>query len=168
MKYSDADAHTLFVKSELRPIMRWTNEARNYSLWLLERPPFTFPLVTIPVIAGADNAPTIRTPTTKDFSHLTPVQKLLHADNPYPFGIPSLSDWRIMWKAWDTITLKMIPSTLLFKKPIDLRHICLFYLGHIPTFLDIFLSRFLGEPHTEPEFFKDIFEVCYFTLINSF
>lgn len=64
-----------------------------------------------------------------------------------------------MWKAWDSITLGMIPRSMLFTKPIDLRHICLFYLGHIPTFLDIHLSRLLKEPHTEPENFKNIFEV---------
>ncbi|KDN51927.1 hypothetical protein RSAG8_00478, partial [Rhizoctonia solani AG-8 WAC10335] len=43
-------------------------------------------------------------------------------------------------------------------RPIDLRHKCLFYLGHIPTFLDIHLTRVLGEKHTEPEHFKNIFE----------
>ncbi len=48
----------------------------------------------------------------------------------------------------------MIPPSMLYQKPIDLRHICLFYLGHIPTFLDIHLSRLLEEPHTEPEGFK--------------
>jgi hypothetical protein len=144
--------------------MRWTNEARDYSLWLLERPPFTFPLVSTPTVAvSGDAVPITRTSTAQDFSQLTPAQKLLHADRPYPFGIPALSDWRTMWKAWDTITLGMIPPTLLFKKPIDLRHICLFYLGHIPTFLDIFLSRFLNEPHSEPEFFKNIFEVSCMT-----
>lgn len=48
----------------------------------------------------------------------------------------------------------MIPTSMLHEKPINLRHICLFYLGHIPTFLDIHLSRFLNEPHTEPEEYK--------------
>ena len=48
----------------------------------------------------------------------------------------------------------MIPPSMLFQKPIDLRHICLFYLGHIPTFLDIHLSRLLQEPNSEPEEFK--------------
>ena len=43
---------------------------------------------------------------------------------------------------------------MLFEKPIDLRHICLFYIGHIPAFLDIHLSNLLGEPNTEPEYFK--------------
>ena len=59
-----------------------------------------------------------------------------------------------MWAAWDFINRKMIPPSMLFQKPIDLRHICLFYQGHIPTFLDIHLSRLLQEPHTEPENFK--------------
>ncbi len=48
----------------------------------------------------------------------------------------------------------MIPDSMLFEKPIDLRHICLFYTGHIPAFLDIHLSNLLGEPNTEPEYFK--------------
>lgn len=70
------------------------------------------------------------------------------------FGVPSMRDWQDMWNAWDFVTLRMIPSSMLFEKPIDLRHICLFYLGHIPTFLDIHLSRLLQEPHTQPEAFK--------------
>lgn len=49
------------------------------------------------------------------------------------FGIPSLEEYKALWKVWDEITLGMIPKEMLFVKPIDLRHICLFYLGHIPT-----------------------------------
>lgn len=75
------------------------------------------------------------------------------------FGVPSVQDWENLWSAWYFITRRMIPPSMLFQKPIDLRHICLFYLGHIPTFLDIHLSRLLEEPHTEPEEFKYIFEV---------
>lgn len=52
----------------------------------------------------------------------------------------------------------MIPPSMIYQKLIDLRHICLFYLGHIPTFLDIYLSRLMQEPHTEPIEFKYIFE----------
>ncbi|TDL22187.1 DUF323 domain-containing protein [Rickenella mellea] len=128
-KYSDEDAYTMFAAGELRPIMRWTDSAKQYSLWLLERPAFVFP----PRVAAGTESDTL-------------------------FGVPTLSDFEIMWKAWDTITLGMIPRTMLFTKPIDLRHICLFYLGHIPTFLDIHLSRLLEEPHTEPDEYKFIFE----------
>lgn len=59
-----------------------------------------------------------------------------------------------MWAAWDFITREMIPPSMLFQKPIDLRHICLFYCGHIPTFLSIHLARLLKEPDTEPIEFK--------------
>lgn len=90
------------------------------------------------------------------------------------FSVPSLMDWENVWDLWDFITTRMIPPSMLNDKPIDLRHICLFYLGHIPTFLDIHLSRLLEEPHSEPEKFKYIFEVrahlsqaCWVFLISS-
>lgn len=49
------------------------------------------------------------------------------------YGIPTIEEFRETWKAWDLVTLGMMPSHLLHVKPIDLRHKCLFYLGHIPT-----------------------------------
>lgn len=73
-----------------------------------------------------------------------------------------MREWQELWKAWDFVTLRMIPSSMLFEKPIDLRHICLFYFGHIPTFLDVFLSRALQEPHTQPEEFKVGFSIALF------
>lgn len=50
-----------------------------------------------------------------------------------PFGVPTPADWRTLWAAWDLVTLGMIPPAMLHQKPIDLRHKCLFYIGHIPT-----------------------------------
>ncbi len=50
-----------------------------------------------------------------------------------PANIPTLDEWRTLWKIWDLVTLKMIPQHMLHQKPIDLRHKCLFYIGHIPT-----------------------------------
>ncbi|KAI6115978.1 hypothetical protein F5141DRAFT_1187370 [Pisolithus sp. B1] len=47
---------------------------------------------------------------------------------------------------------------MLHRKPTDLRHKCLFYIGHIPTFLDMFMSRALHEPNTEPKNFTLIFD----------
>jgi hypothetical protein len=116
----------LFTNANLRPIQRWMDPTSRYSLWLLERPPFMFPLLKSPDGVAASTA----------------------------FSVPSLVEWETLWSAWDTITMGMISPELLYEKPIDLRHICLFYLGHIPTFLDIHLSRLLGEPHTEPENFQ--------------
>ena len=98
----------------------------RYSLWLLERPPFIFPLLKSPDAVSSSN----------------------------PFSVPSLAEWETMWSTWDVVTMGMISPHLLYEKPIDLRHICLFYLGHIPAFLDIHLSRLFNEPHTKPEYFK--------------
>ncbi|KAF8636197.1 hypothetical protein AX17_003685 [Amanita inopinata Kibby_2008] len=141
IKFSDSDAYSLFLEGNLRPVHRWSDEKSLYSLWLLERPAFLFPLLKSP-FARSRNGELV--PKTR-FSST-------------PFGVPSPEDWDALWALWDTITLQMIPPSMLYQKPIDLRHICLFYLGHIPAFLDIHLSRLLWEKHTEPEYFKDLFE----------
>ncbi|OSX56507.1 hypothetical protein POSPLADRAFT_1186655 [Postia placenta MAD-698-R-SB12] len=140
-KYSECDAYSLFAEASLRPIQRWTDSTSKYSLWLLERPSFMFPLLKTP--ASAEEVSSV-------------VRKSESANT--PFGMPTIEEWKDMWAAWDFITQRMIPQSMLFQKPIDLRHICLFYLGHIPTFLSIHLSRLLAEPDTEPIEFKYIFE----------
>ncbi|KAH8115420.1 C-type lectin protein [Phellopilus nigrolimitatus] len=101
------------------------------SLYLLERAPFSF-------------------------SSLTPISPSAGAVN--PFGPPTREEWRTLWAAWDLVTLGMIPPEMLHQKPIDLRHKCLFYIGHIPTFNDILLSHLFNEPYTEPKNFTQIFE----------
>jgi formylglycine-generating enzyme required for sulfatase activity len=78
----------------------------------------------------------------------------IYAANP----VPSLLDWEQLWAAWDDVTLKMIPKEELLSKPIKLRNVCLFYIGHIPTFLDIHLTRATAGSPTEPAFFQRIFE----------
>jgi len=52
----------------------------------------------------------------------------------------------------------MIPEDDLLSKPINLRNACIFYLGHIPTFLDIHLARATDGKATEPASFWQIFE----------
>ncbi|KAH9819961.1 histidine-specific methyltransferase [Melampsora americana] len=73
-------------------------------------------------------------------------------------NMPSMHEWDELWSAWDLVTMGIIPQNLLHTKPIDLRHICLFYLGHIPVFSDIHLSRYFNEPYSEPKEFSEIFE----------
>ena len=51
----------------------------------------------------------------------------------------------------------MIPNDELLNKPIKLRNACIFYLGHIPTFLDIQLNKATGEAILNPEYVR-IFE----------
>lgn len=60
--------------------------------------------------------------------------------------------------AWDTVTRSMLPDEELFDKPIELRNECIFYLGHIPAFLDIQLTKTTKDPPTEPAAYHSIFE----------
>ncbi|KAM5531301.1 hypothetical protein V8D89_015016 [Ganoderma adspersum] len=133
-KFSERDAYTVFADANLRPVHRWTDSSSQYSLWLLERPKFSFPLLKTQ--SSLDSTTVARS----------------------PFSLPTVEEWRDMWAVWDFVTRQMIPPSMLYEKPIDLRHICLFYCGHIPAFLSIHLSKLLQEPDTEPVEFKYIFE----------
>lgn len=72
--------------------------------------------------------------------------------------VPTLAEWRELWKAWDAATRHMIPEDELLSKPINLRNACVFYLGHIPTFLDIHMARATDGKPTDPAYFWQIFE----------
>ncbi|KAI9797452.1 MAG: hypothetical protein M1833_005492 [Piccolia ochrophora] len=72
--------------------------------------------------------------------------------------VPSLQEWTAIWAMWDTVTQGMVPQGELFSKPIKLRNACIFYLGHIPTFLDMHLTRATNEASTPPEHYPLIFE----------
>jgi hypothetical protein len=72
--------------------------------------------------------------------------------------VPTRKDWKGLWTVWDLITQNMIPRTELNEKPIKLRNACIFYLGHIPTFIDIQLEKATKQPRCEPAYFKEIFE----------
>lgn len=52
----------------------------------------------------------------------------------------------------------MVPKEELLSKPIKLRNAVIFYLGHIPTFLDIHLTRATDGKPNEPASYQRIFE----------
>ncbi|KAH0547717.1 hypothetical protein FGG08_000207 [Glutinoglossum americanum] len=72
--------------------------------------------------------------------------------------VPNLSEWENLWAAWTAVSMDMVPQEELFSKPIKLRNACIFYLGHIPTFLDIHLTRATTGKSTEPSYYTQIFE----------
>jgi hypothetical protein len=72
--------------------------------------------------------------------------------------LPTLHDWAALWATWDAISQRMLPGDELAGKPIKLRNACIFYLGHIPGFLDIQLCKAAGTPATEPAGYHAIFE----------
>lgn len=71
---------------------------------------------------------------------------------------PTLEEFQRLWAVWDLVTQHMIPEEGLLSKPINLRNCYIFYLGHIPTFLDIHLTRATEAPGTEPTSYRNIFE----------
>ena len=73
-------------------------------------------------------------------------------------AVPSISEFEQLWSAWDIVTQRMIPREAMLSKPIKLRNCCIFYLGHIPTFLDIQLTKATGSDPTEPRSHARIFE----------
>lgn len=72
--------------------------------------------------------------------------------------VPSFQEFQQLWASWDTVILQMIPADQLLSVPIKLRNCFLFYMGHIPTFLDIHVARAIQGPPTKPSSFRDIFE----------
>jgi L-histidine Nalpha-methyltransferase / hercynylcysteine S-oxide synthase len=72
--------------------------------------------------------------------------------------IPTFEDWKGLWAVWDVVTRRMIPDEELLGKPIKLRNACIFYLGHIPTFLEIQLKKATDLPPCEPTHYPKIFE----------
>ncbi|KAF6230914.1 hypothetical protein HO173_010822 [Letharia columbiana] len=72
--------------------------------------------------------------------------------------VPCLHEFEQLWAAWDVVTRHMIPEKELLSKPIKLRNCCLFYLGHIPAFLDMHLTRATGDAATKPSSYHHMFE----------
>jgi formylglycine-generating enzyme required for sulfatase activity len=72
--------------------------------------------------------------------------------------VPTLNEFEELWATWDNVTTGMVPKDELLNKPIQLRNAIIFYLGHIPTFLDIKLVEALNLEPVEPKYFQTIFE----------
>lgn len=73
-------------------------------------------------------------------------------------AVPTIQDWEQLWACWDLATRELLPEQEMLSKPIKLRNCCLFYLGHIPTFLDMHLTRVTNGRPTEPSHYPKIFE----------
>ncbi|KAF9528475.1 DUF323 domain-containing protein [Crepidotus variabilis] len=131
---TEASRHNIFSLAALRAILSIPINDGNV-LHVLEKPAFAYPPLS-------DNI----------------AKSLVPSNDGTSGNIPTVNDWKTLWANWDLITLKMIPSSMLHQKPIDLRHKCLFYIGHIPTFLDMLINKSIGGEPTEPKHFWSIFE----------
>ncbi|KAJ7668490.1 DUF323 domain-containing protein [Mycena polygramma] len=122
-----------FSLASLRSVISMTSSCGHFRIHVLEQPTVVF----LPL----SHTPSFSIPQKTDSGN-----------------IPTVEEWTNLWRAWDLVTLQMIPKEMLLQKPIDLRHKCLFYIGHIPTFLDMLLSKAIGGAATEPSYFWKIFE----------
>lgn len=164
-KYNEREALDIFDYAGLRVVHRWTDDNDHYDIWLVERPSFHFCSSRLMTGSRQDigaglsvaEAHGIRGSWEFDSDGGAGSNAIKEPTVHVSWGLPSLEDWTALWKAWDTVTLTMIPKSMLHEKPVNLRHICLFYIGHIPAFLDIMLARNLDLPHTNPRF-SEIFE----------
>jgi formylglycine-generating enzyme required for sulfatase activity len=82
-----------------------------------------------------------------------PYDPELYAAHP----VPQPEEWKALWAAWDTVTRHMLPADEVMSKPIPLRNPCVFYLGHIPTFLDMHLARATDGSFVVPTSYVGIF-----------
>ncbi|KAF3934887.1 hypothetical protein ABW19_dt0204499 [Dactylella cylindrospora] len=92
--------------------------------------------------------------TDGDYSGAVPLKPAKYAAAP----CPDLAEWEGLWAVWDTVTRKMVRRDQYGSKPIDLRNPIIFYLGHIPNFLDVKICEATGEARTPPESFAGIFQ----------
>ena len=98
---------------------------------------------------------------TLEVIHMLSVPEFIYSLDPVRYAAsptPSLHEFEQLWAAWDLVTTAMIPYKELLSKPIKLRNCCLFYLGHIPTFLDIHLTRATEGVPTDPSSYRQFFE----------
>lgn len=117
----EASHHCIFSTAALRAVLSIPIRDGNI-LYILESPSFAYP------------------PLGHTVAH-----SLLPSDDGKLGNIPTVKDWEVLWVNWDLITLKMIPSSMLHQKPIDLRHKCLFYIGHIPTQVKIIYRLYIAN-----------------------
>lgn len=104
------DLLSMLSAARLRAV--FVGNSNNGACYIIERPLFVFPpLSAIKCLQATGSLP----------------QALLTGN------VPSLEEWELLWKAWDSVTLQMISQELLHQQPIDLRHRPLFYIGHLPT-----------------------------------
>ncbi|RKF58593.1 Ergothioneine biosynthesis protein 1 [Golovinomyces cichoracearum] len=74
-------------------------------------------------------------------------------------SLPTLEDWRALWQIWDKITRDMIAEISLHQKPIKYRNPIIFYLGHVPTFLDMQIQKMTKSSiESQYSYFTEIFE----------
>ncbi|KAI9490730.1 hypothetical protein BDB00DRAFT_875060 [Zychaea mexicana] len=177
-KYSDEEITHMLSAAQLDKAEDWSNKETPYVLVLAECRAFKFdcdrsgaretlyPTRTAKRTEQDANCVSCMADYTTEYFHADKEgssASLAHivGSAHWPEYVPSLHEWQQLWRSWDTVTNTMMDQqTMLFERPIALRHPFIFYLGHIPVFLDMLLTRSNvdGASYTEPTNFLKIFE----------
>lgn len=178
-KYSLVEIDSILSAAGLDMVDCWTDTKDQYRLVLAESRPFKFERNVARVLETLfasketiDSEPIncSHCSTNEDVVsselEVEALNLMLSETKIWPTeSLPTAKEWKELWASWDLVTQHMLNHPdMLFERPIALRHPFIFYLGHIPGFLDIQLSRHqvdkeLGESSlTKPEEFAEIFE----------
>ncbi|KAI7904403.1 uncharacterized protein BX663DRAFT_504955 [Cokeromyces recurvatus] len=182
-KYSLEEIQCILTTADLNMVDYWVDSKDQYRLVLAENRPFIFEcnaekirkvlyppnelFEQEPIHCYHCNEGQFEQPSATEAEEIQSLDYcLLKSNKTWPIKmLPSKHEWQELWKSWDLVTQHMIDhKTMLFECPIALRHPFIFYLGHIPSFLDIQMSRHqvdkeIGKTDlTEPKYFADIFE----------
>lgn len=179
-KYSLGEIQSILCAADLNMVDYWLDSKNQYRLVLAESRPFIFERNTEqvqntlfpskeffqkePINCYQCNEGQFNDMETYNLSNID--RSLLNTNKTWPVELlPTMHEWQELWKSWDLVTQHVLNlNTMLYERPIVLRHPFIFYLGHIPGFLDIQMSRNkvdkeLGTTdYTEPKHFADIFE----------
>ncbi|KAJ3412755.1 hypothetical protein HDV05_000276 [Chytridiales sp. JEL 0842] len=142
VKYSPDEVDELVDLAGFYQPGKWTEKMGRYDVHLFQRPRFTL----------ARRVLDVKKDEASEVAHVVAAKKKEVFE-----GVPSLEEFEELWKLWDTVSLTMPPANNYLERPILLRHPYIFYVGHLPAFMDIQLSRCLEEPHSCPAF-SEIFE----------
>ncbi|KAI2624386.1 C-type lectin protein [Hypoxylon sp. NC1633] len=164
LKYSKEGCSNLWRSAGVIEADRWMTQDEDYGEWstIALSNPENMGFVLLPATHHFAGKPgredlAVRSPRL----HLLTKPNMIFSPDPSDYAlshVPSLGDFEGLWIVWDIVTRRMLPPEELLEKPIKLRNACIFYLGHIPTFLDIQLTKATKNPPTEPAFYSSIFE----------
>ncbi|KAJ2371892.1 hypothetical protein IW150_004384 [Coemansia sp. RSA 2607] len=155
-KFGKAAPEILARDSGLTHSVEWTDSRGYYTLNLFRKPLATMSPLSSELTSENNNAIQYGAPT--DHAHRLSTLFGNVVTTRQPSAIPRVSEWKHMWSVWDALTLSIISKEKLFCRPIDLRHPFIFYLGHLPAFADIHMSRAESAPLTEPVSYAEWFE----------
>lgn len=161
-KYSAAESAKLWTDARLRPVDQWSNRSGDYGTYdVINRNFAIYPaigsdqrLFVKPVFVVIHSLLYTAIHMLGKGGYAQPLDAAAYASEPCPL----LSEWTDLWALWDAVTRKMIPDEELLNKPIKLRNACIFYLGHIPTFLDMKIASQTDGINTDPKNYPKIFE----------